>query len=72
MQDCTANIMNALTEHYNRDIRNNFKNRICPYARIQNKLLKEYIEKCNKDLIYKKDIKFINAKIAFNGKYAYK
>lgn len=37
----------------------------------KDKLLKEYIEKFNKDLIYKKDIKFIRNKMAFNGKYAY-
>lgn len=34
----------------------------------KDKLPKENLEKFNKDLIYKKDIKFIRDKMAFNGR----
>lgn len=83
LQDCTVKMMTSLNEHYNRDIRDldieiiEFQKQnmsLCAYPKFseKDKLLKEYLEKHNKDLIYKKDMKFIQDKMAFNGKYAYK
>lgn len=83
LQECTVKMMNTLIDHYNEDIRDldreiiEFQKQnmsLCAHPKFlaKNTFLREHIEKCNKDLIYKKDIKFIRDKIAFNGKYAYR
>lgn len=83
LQDCTAKMMMSLAEHYNRDIKEldveiiEFQKQnvsLCTHPKFleKDKLLKEHLEKYNKDLIYRKDVKFVRDKMAFNGKYAYK
>lgn len=80
LQDCTVKMMTSLIEHYNRDIKDldveiiefQRQNVSLPKFLEKDKLLKEYLEKYIKDLIYRKDIKSIRDKMAFNGKYAYK
>lgn len=76
-------MMNSLIEHYNKDIKDldneiiEFQNQnmsLCAHTNFleKDKLLKEHLEKFNKDLFYKKDIRFIKDKMAFNGKYTYR
>lgn len=83
LQDCTSRMMTFLIEHYKKAIKDldneiiEFQKQnvsLCAHPKFleKDKQLKEYLEKYNKDLIYKKYIKFIWDKMAFNGKCAYK